>query len=91
MTQSELSENLNSPAPYYCGLRASDIGSQQAEALVASTSGTFESSEPPETVNKKPKDSKSPESIEPISEVLDISPKKTDFSSLSMKYHLLYF
>ncbi|RIB22893.1 hypothetical protein C2G38_2172797 [Gigaspora rosea] len=26
MTQFELSENLDSPAPYYCGLRASDIG-----------------------------------------------------------------
>ncbi|CAG8774895.1 1924_t:CDS:1, partial [Racocetra fulgida] len=49
------------------------------EAPVASTSGTSKTSEPPETVNKKPEASKSPESIEPISEVLDTSPKKTDF------------
>ncbi|CAG8645827.1 11037_t:CDS:2, partial [Gigaspora rosea] len=55
------------------------------EAPVASTSGTSETSEPPETVNKKPEASKLPESIEPISEVLDTSPKKTDLSSLSMK------
>ncbi|CAG8524804.1 22719_t:CDS:1 [Cetraspora pellucida] len=26
MTQSKLSENLDGPVPYYCGLRASDIG-----------------------------------------------------------------
>ncbi|CAG8499136.1 16873_t:CDS:2 [Cetraspora pellucida] len=25
MTQSELLENLDSPVPYYCGLKASDI------------------------------------------------------------------
>ncbi|CAG8728858.1 36443_t:CDS:1, partial [Racocetra persica] len=61
-----------------------DYVKEEAKAPVASTSGISETSELPETVNKKPKASKSPESIEPISEVLDTSPKKADsFKSIN--------
>ncbi|CAG8641196.1 24877_t:CDS:2 [Dentiscutata erythropus] len=87
MTQSELLENLDGPAPYYCGLRASDIEETKTPvALISGTSKTSKTSNLPEPeINKRSQKgqletSKLPESIEPISKVINAPSKETDSS-----------